>query len=73
MLTMISAGITNGQDMVAAYIHEKWPGALSDTVCAMADVGDRGAEYKTGTIKENSWWLWLILRAWGRGLGSVRE
>ena len=66
MLTEVLGGITNGQDMVAAYVREKWPGPLSDTVCAMADVGDREVEYKNGTVKENSWWLWLILRAWGR-------
>ena len=56
--------------MVAAYIRERWGGPLAETVCAMADVGDRGAEYPNGTAKENAWWVWQILKAWVRGLGK---
>ncbi|KAF2475417.1 ThiJ/PfpI family protein, partial [Lindgomyces ingoldianus] len=40
-----AGGITNGQDMVAAYIRKRWPGTLSETVCKLADVGDRGQYY----------------------------
>jgi hypothetical protein len=53
--------------MVAAYIKENYPGPLSDAVCAMADVGDRGQEYGTGVVAENVWWLLVILKAWFRG------
>lgn len=56
-------GITNGQDMVAAYIREKWPGPTTEAVLAAAD-GDRGAEYRTGQAAENVWWLWQIFRGW---------
>lgn len=56
--------------MVAAYIRERWGGPLAETVCAMADVGDRGAEYPNGTAKENAWWVWQILKAWVSGLGK---
>lgn len=40
-----SGGITNGQDMVAAYIREKWPGPLAGAMMAAADVGERPQEY----------------------------
>lgn len=57
-------GITNGQDLVAAYIRETWPGPTTEAVLAAADVGDRGAEYRTGQAAENVWWLWQISRGW---------
>lgn len=50
--------------MVAAYIREKWPGPTTEAVLAAADVGDRGAEYRTGQAAENVWWLWQIFRGW---------
>ena len=33
----------------------------------MADVSNRDIENKNGTVKENLWWLWLIMRAWRQG------
>jgi len=53
--------------MVAAYIREKYPGPLSDTVCMLADVGDRGQQYRNGKVKDNGLWLWAIARAWWKG------
>ena len=38
-------GITNGQDMVAAYIRDKWAGPTVEAMLAMAEVGERGQEY----------------------------
>jgi len=64
ILTKRLGGITNGHDMVAAYIREKWPGPTTEAVLAAADVGDRGAEYRTGQAAENVWWLWQIFRGW---------
>ncbi|KAL9126342.1 MAG: hypothetical protein Q9217_004588 [Psora testacea] len=63
-----SGGITNGQDMVAAFIKEKWPGPASEVVCAIADVGDRGVEYGSSQAAQGVWWIFQILRAWLRGL-----
>jgi hypothetical protein len=57
------AGITNELDMVAEYIRTTWPGSLTEAVCAMADVGDRGQVYRNGKASENVWWVWQILRA----------
>lgn len=43
---VMTGGVTNGQDMVAAYIRAKWPGPTAETVLAVADVSDRGDEYR---------------------------
>jgi transcriptional regulator GlxA family with amidase domain len=40
-----SGGVTNGTDMIAAYVKEKYPPSLAGFVCAGADVGDRAREY----------------------------
>ena len=45
LLTKRKGGVTNGQDMVAAYIRSKWPGPTAETALAIADVGDRSQEY----------------------------
>ena len=62
MIKWETGGLTNGHDMVAAYIRERWPGVTTEAVLAMADVGNRGPEYKTGKAADNMWWLWQILR-----------
>jgi hypothetical protein len=56
-------GITNGLEMIAAFIKEKYPGPLSETICAMADVGDKGETYDTKGSVDTAWWLGQILRA----------
>ena len=57
-------------DMVAAYIRKTWPGPTAEAVLAMADVGDREADYKNSPARENVWWLWQIMRAWSRSLAK---
>ncbi|KAI5122023.1 hypothetical protein M0805_008014 [Coniferiporia weirii] len=42
-----SGGITNGLDMVAAYLRATFPSVLAELVCSLADVGDRPQEYTT--------------------------
>ena len=37
--------ITNGMDMMAAYLTQRFPGILSDTVLGMADVEQRGPDF----------------------------
>ena len=54
--------------MVAAYLKEKYPGVLSDTVCALADVGDRGVDYGSSSSSDNAWWFWLVIRAAARSV-----
>ena len=40
-----SGAVTNGTDMVAAYIKDTFDPRLAKLVCALADVGDREQEY----------------------------
>ncbi|KAF2197388.1 class I glutamine amidotransferase-like protein [Delitschia confertaspora ATCC 74209] len=63
-----AGGITNGQDMAAAYIRQRWPGVAAETVLRMADVGERAQEYSTGSTVNNAWWVMNIARAWVGGL-----
>ena len=46
-ITFFKGAITNGQDMVAAYIREKWPGPLAAAMLGAADAGERSQEYPT--------------------------
>ena len=63
-----SGGITNGLDMVAAYLRGVFPGPLAETVCAFAEVGDRGMGYGQGKVGMYGWFGWLVVRAWIGGL-----
>lgn len=40
--------------MVAAYLKEKYPGPISQAVCAMADVGEKGEFYDTKVSVDNA-------------------
>lgn len=42
-----SGAITNGTDMIAAYVKEKFSPSLAKFVCDGADVGERSREYGT--------------------------
>ena len=44
-LKMIIGTVTNGNDMIAAFLKQLYPGPLSKTVCSIADVGDRGQDF----------------------------
>lgn len=40
-----SGAVTNGLDLVAAFIRENYSAELTEYVCTSADVGERGQEY----------------------------
>ncbi|KAF7944533.1 uncharacterized protein EAE97_005166 [Botrytis byssoidea] len=42
---VVIGGITNGLEMIAAYIRQKFPGPAAEAVMAMADVGEKGVFY----------------------------
>lgn len=56
-------GICNGLEMIAAFLKDKVPGPLSEIVCTMADVGDKGEFYEMDVSVEKAWWIGQILRA----------
>jgi len=66
-------GITNGQEMVAAYLREKHAGPATEAVLAMADVGEKGIEYSTGKARDNAFWLWQIIRSVFLGIGKEKK
>ncbi|KAE9381703.1 PfpI endopeptidase-like protein [Stipitochalara longipes BDJ] len=68
-----SGGITNGQEMVAEYIRENFPGPASEAALAMADVGERGIEYTKSKPRDTLWWLVLILKAFIVGNGKLKK
>jgi len=63
-----AAGITNGNDCVAAYIKAHFNQEFAEIVCRIADVGDRSRDYETGQVAEGMWWVTRILRAVVKGL-----
>ena len=70
---MSTGGITNGQDMVAVYLRRHWPGTLSDTVIAMANIDVRPQEYETGKVGFTAWWILHVFKAWVRRLRSTEK
>lgn len=48
-----AAGITNGNDCIAAYIKAHFNQEFAEIVCKLADVGDRSRDYETGQVAED--------------------
>ena len=64
-----SGGITNGRDLVAAYLCEKFPAPLVNVVLATADVPR--PDY--GSWMDRGYMLWQVVRAVPRYLGLVNS
>ncbi|KAH8703731.1 ThiJ/PfpI family protein [Talaromyces proteolyticus] len=58
-----AGGITNGNDLVAAYLRATYPGPVAEMVCTMADVGDRALEYDVGMRRGMLFVLWQVIKA----------
>lgn len=56
-------GITNGHDLVAAYLRAHYPAPLVNTVLAAADLVPRAMEYQTAALSDTAYILLQILRA----------
>ncbi|KAI0400589.1 ThiJ/PfpI family protein [Xylaria palmicola] len=65
-----SGGITNGNDLVAAYARagKHFPSAVVEIACKMADVGERGQLYSESQTAFTLGMVWLIIK----GLFSKR-
>jgi hypothetical protein len=71
-----AGGISNGCDMVGAYLREKLSPELGGFVCEMADIGDRGIEYGQGKLATGLGFGWTLLRSSWMGLlgrGTIQE
>ncbi|KAJ5198081.1 uncharacterized protein N7498_007198 [Penicillium cinerascens] len=56
-------GVTNGHDLVAAYLRAKYPAPLVNTVLAVADVTPRPVRYQTAALTDTIYVLFQIIRA----------
>ncbi|KAI3335069.1 ThiJ/PfpI family protein [Ustulina deusta] len=61
-----SGGITNGNDLVAAYARagKHFPSAVVEIACKMADVGDRSQLYSESQTAFTLSMVWLIMKGW---------
>ncbi|KAI0205384.1 ThiJ/PfpI family protein [Astrocystis sublimbata] len=61
-----SGGITNGNDLVAAYARtgKHFPSAVAEIALKMADVGDRGQFYSESQTTFTLGMVWIIMRGW---------
>jgi hypothetical protein len=68
---MTIGGITNGNDLVAAYLRHstRFPNPLVEIVLGMVDVGDREQEYSQGYTTFVLKAVYNALRAWLAGFG----
>ncbi|KAI3325063.1 ThiJ/PfpI family protein [Xylariaceae sp. AK1471] len=59
-------GITNGNDLVAAYARagKHFPSAVAEMACKMADVGDRDQLYSESQTAFTLGFVWLIIKGW---------
>lgn len=72
----IKGGVTNGNDLVAAYCRgspHHFPGPLVDIVCELTDVGDRPREYVKGQSAFILTMVYNASRAWLTGLMPRRK
>ena len=63
-----SGGITEGTEMVAAYLKDKMGAELANLVCDFAGVGNRPREYEQGKAAMTGGFVWLLLRSVWRGI-----
>jgi len=70
-----SGGITNGNDLVAAYARTsgRFPRPVAELVCEMAEVGERPKEYQRSQAAIGIKILWLALSSWLMGFGSKKK
>ncbi|KAJ5800939.1 uncharacterized protein N7518_003007 [Penicillium psychrosexuale] len=61
-------GITNGHDLVIAYLRDHYPAALVNTILAAADITPRPAAYATSATGETDtvYVLWQVIKAFSK-------
>lgn len=63
---MNAGGITNGNDLVAAYARasQRWPQPVVELGLMLTEVGDRGQFYEQSNVRFTMGFAWQLLRAW---------
>ncbi|KAK7439077.1 hypothetical protein CaCOL14_002420 [Colletotrichum acutatum] len=68
VLSVCTGGITNGNDLVAAYARSSerrlFPGPIVEIACKMAEVGERGQVYEQGQTRFALGFVWQLVKAW---------
>lgn len=69
-----SGGVTNGNDLVAAYCREsgRFPGPVAEFACEMAEVGDRPQLYAKSHGVYTLGIIWQLFKAWFIGIGKAK-
>lgn len=67
-------GITNGNDLVAAYARTsgRFPGPVAELGLVMTETGDRPQKYETGKMAMTLGVVWQILKAALMGFGKKK-
>ncbi|KAL2685249.1 hypothetical protein Neosp_006346 [[Neocosmospora] mangrovei] len=68
-----SGGVTNGNDLMAAYARaspKHWPGPVAEMGAMLTDVGDRSQIYGEGQSRFVLGVAWQIVKAWFMSLGK---
>jgi hypothetical protein len=77
MLTYIVClgGITNGNDLVAAYARQSrhFPAPVVEMALQMADVGDRPQEYTKSQTVFTAGIIWTLFKAWVWGFRKQKS
>ncbi|KXH38670.1 ThiJ/PfpI family protein [Colletotrichum nymphaeae SA-01] len=67
VLSVCTGGITNGNDLVAAYARSSerrlFPGSIVEIACKMAEVGERGQMYEQGQTRFALGFVWQLVKA----------
>lgn len=65
-MRMAPGGVTNGNDLMAAYARsgKHWAKPLAETGLMLTDVGDRGQIYREGPTMFILGAAWQIVKAW---------
>ncbi|KAJ5154568.1 ThiJ/PfpI family protein [Penicillium coprophilum] len=66
-----SGGITNGHDLVIAYLREHYPAALVNIILVAADIPSRPVAYASSATGDTFYVLWQIIRALPNAVGRL--
>ena len=83
LLTETSGGITNGNDLMAAYAQAQnkyWPNSISKLGAMLVDVGDRPQIYHQSQRKFFIVFAWQVVQGWlfsmvpfGKGMSKAKK
>lgn len=73
---LLKGGVTNGNDLVAAYARKNpkyWPGPVAEFGVTIAEVGDRPQRYETGQAAFTLGIVWQVIKAAVMSIGRRKQ